>query len=91
MVAFLWTIVHIAVGFDTQTGCVVGGYLQGGNSALLVACWRGQLAMAKWLIDEKGVDYRTEKNSVSVRCFRRGVAFLGTDRARCDYLWCCMA
>ena len=62
-----------------QAGGVVVGYLacclQDGNTALLLACWNGHLAVARWLVEEKSVDYRAEQNNVSVRCcFRRRVA-----------------
>ena len=54
-----------------QMGCVIGGwfdlwFLQAGNTALLVACWNGHLAVARWLVEEKGVDYRAEKSNVSL-------------------------
>ena len=39
--------------------------LQNGNTALLQACKNGHLAVARWLIEEKGVDYRAEKDNVS--------------------------
>ena len=44
--------------------------MQAGNTALLAACSNGQLAVARWLIEEKGVDYRAEKNNVSRGVFR---------------------
>ena len=52
--------------------------LQAGNTALLVACENGQLAVARWLIEEKDMDYRAEKNNVSGSLFLVGVAFLVT-------------
>ena len=52
---------------------VVGGWfdlcLQDGYTALLLACMNGHLAVARWLIEEKGVDYRTEKSNVSGSLF----------------------
>ena len=39
--------------------------LQTGDTALLLACLMGHLAVARWLIEEKGVDYRAEKENVS--------------------------
>ena len=55
-------------------GCVIGGwfdlwFLQDGSTALLLACMNGHLAVARWLVEEKGVDYRAEKNSVSGSLF----------------------
>ena len=57
-----------------QMGCVIGGwfdlwFLQDGNTALLQACMNGHLAVARWLVEEKGVDYRTEKSNVSGSLF----------------------
>ena len=45
-------------------GCVAW-CLQSEDTPLLVACSTGQLAVVQWLIDEKGVDCRTEMNEVS--------------------------
>ena len=54
-----------------QVDCVAGGRLacrsQNGSTALLLACMNGHLAVARWLIEEKGVDYRAEKDNVSLR------------------------
>ena len=58
-----------------QVDCVAGGRLacrsQNGSTALLLACMNGHLAVARWLIEEKGVDYRAEKSTVSVMCFSK--------------------
>ena len=71
------TIALVVVSCDVR---VVGGWfdlrLQGGNTALLVACWNGELAVARWLIEEKGVDYRAEKSDVSEMCFWEACRYL---------------
>ena len=52
----------------STVGCLTCG-VQAGYTALLAACWNGQLAVARWLIEEKGVDYRAEKDNVSGSLF----------------------
>ena len=70
------TIALVVVSCDVR---VVGGwfdmmFLQDGNTALLLACENGHLAVARWLIEDKGADYRAEKDNVSGMCFRLEVA-----------------
>ena len=42
------------------------GVEQHGSTAFLLACLNGQLAVARWLLEEKGVDYLAEKDNVSL-------------------------
>ena len=59
----------VVVNGDLQTRYVVvagmAWCLQAGDTSLLVACSSGHLAVARWLVEEKGVDYRAEKDNVS--------------------------
>jgi hypothetical protein len=41
---------------------------QDGWSALLVACVRGRLDVARWLVTDAGSDARSERHNVSCRC-----------------------
>ena len=64
----MWSVVGLTCG------------LQDGYTALLLACMNGQLAVVRWLIEEKGVDYRAEKDNVSGMCFsKRSGSIVGCD------------
>ena len=41
------------------------GSKQNGLTALLHACANGHLAIARWLVDEKGIDHCADKTNVS--------------------------
>ena len=50
--------------------------LQFGYTPLLLACWLGHVDLARLLVDDKGVDYRSEKTKVACRWLARPVPLL---------------
>ena len=45
--------------------CIGYWFQQNGLTALLHACANGHLAIARWLVDEKGIDHCADKTNVS--------------------------